>query len=217
MGAVHRVGVDHQKRIPSPEEPGRDLPRHPSGMAAVLAHIAQAATAGNVGVEGGHRDSLIRQPFHGHADLWRAGGAQGDGLRARIRRFPQQAAARRLILSGVGSNIQRHIIVPIFFQKAGHTRFHFVLHIALLPLRLYQRQMPGRAAGRQRAGHTVGVVVQLFQHLKHPFPHLRFHIRAVVEYPVHGSDGHAGPLRDHFDGGPHKFPSLFSLSLHTGR
>ena len=26
MGAVHRVGVDHQKRIPSPEEPGRNLP-----------------------------------------------------------------------------------------------------------------------------------------------------------------------------------------------
>ena len=181
-------------------------------MVSVLSHIAEAAAAGDIGIEGGHRGSPFCQTLHGQPDFRRVGGTQGNGLRPCLRRLVQQAAALPVVPPGVGAQIQRHVVVPVLLQKAGGSRLHLLLHIALFPLRLYQRQMPGGAAGGQCAGHAVGTVVQFLQHPEHPLPHLRLYIGSVMEHPIHRSDGYPGPLRNHFDGGSHPSLPLCPLS-----
>ena len=168
----------------------------------VLAHEAKAPGTRQIRVEGHHRDALAVQRLQLFPDGRVIGGAQGDAVRPLLGKALQQGKAGPRVSLGILLHVHPQVVVPPLLPEAGRARGDLPSYIPIPP-GLHHGKAAHRAAGGQSGGHVVGPVVQLLHDRQHPLAHLRLHIGPVVQHPVHGADGHTGPLRDHFDGCPH--------------
>ena len=119
VAGVLRAGIYQQHPVPGTQELGSDLSRQTAGPVGILPHEAQPLTAGDIRVEGDHRDPPLRQLRQITADGRTVRSAQGDALDSLCFQLLQMTQALRRPSLVIGPHRDGEVVVPSLLPKLG--------------------------------------------------------------------------------------------------